>query len=94
MEGLTKMNTIGSFFVTNTQDTICLKDNIIQGKKYRFSILTDRLIRLEYNEKGIFEDRPTSRVIFRKFPKVNFTYNQTETLIQIATSYFTLAYVK
>ena len=88
------MNTIGGYFVNRMEDAVSIKDNIIQGKKYRFTILTDRLIRLEYNEKGVFEDRPTARVIFRKFPKVNFTFTQSETLIQIATSYFTLAYVK
>ena len=36
-----------------------LKENIIQGEKYRFTLITDRLIRMEYNENGVFEDRPT-----------------------------------
>ena len=88
------MNTIGNYFLDRYEDATCMKENIIQGKKFRFSILTDRLIRLEYNEKGIFEDRPTSKVIFRKFPKVNYTITQSEMIIQLATSYFTVAYVK
>ena len=88
------MNTIGEFFVNKKENAICIKENIIQGKKFRFSILTDRLIRLEYSEKGVFEDRPTSQIIFRKFPAVKFTISQTELIMQLATSYFTLAYVK
>ena len=43
------MNTIGGYFVGNMNDCKCRKENIILGKKYRISILTYRLIRLEYN---------------------------------------------
>lgn len=88
------MNNIGGYFVNKMEDAISIKDNIIQGNKFRFTILTDRLIRLEYSEKGIFTDKPTSRVVFRKFPKVEYTYGQSEMIMQIATSYFTVAYVK
>lgn len=88
------MNTLGGYFVDNMQDAIAIKDNVIIGKKYRISILTERLIRLEYSESGKFEDRPTERVIFRKFPKVNYTVTQSETLIQIVAKYFTIDYVK
>lgn len=87
------MNTVGSYFVTNSKDATCKKENIVLGKKYRISILTDRLVRLEYSENGIFEDRPTSRVIFRNFDKVNYTTSTSETLIQITTSYLTINYV-
>ena len=88
------MNTLGGFFVGNMNDGKCRKENIILGKKYRISILTDRLVRLEYSKEGKFEDRLTQRVIYRNFPKVNYTVTQTETLIQIVTSYFTIDYVK
>ena len=88
------MKTVGSYFINNENEAISIKENIIQGKKYRFTLLTERLIRLEYNENGVFEDRPTSKVIFRKFPKVNFTVSQSEMILQMSTSYFTLAYVK
>lgn len=88
------MNTIGGYFLNKMEDAISIKDNVITGKKYRFTFLTDRLIRLEYSPNGSFEDRPTQRVIFRKFPKVNFSITQSEMLLQIVTSYFTLDYVK
>lgn len=88
------MNTIGGYFVSRKEDLIAINDNIIKGKNYRITILSDRLVRLEYNPKGIFEDRASERVVFRRFPKVNFTIDNTETLLQIKTSMFTLNYVK
>ena len=88
------MNNVGGYFLEKMEDAISIEDNVIKGKKYRITILTDRLIRLEYNQKGIFEDRPTQRVIYRKFPKVDFQLSQTDTLLQIVTTYFTLYYVK
>ena len=88
------MNNVGNYFLEKKEDIVGTKENTITGKKYRITILTERLIRLEYNSKGIFEDRATSRVIYRKFPKVDFQMSQTDTLLQITTPYFTLNYVK
>lgn len=88
------MNTIGEYFVKKNGDGISAKENIISGKNYRFTVLTDRLIRLEYSPNGVFEDRLSQRVIYRKFPKVSFNFNQSDMLIQLITSYFTLDYVK
>ena len=88
------MNTLGDYFINNLNDCITQKENIILGKKYRISLLTDRLVRLEYNKNGQFENRPSQRVIYRKFPKVNYTVTQSETLIQIITANYTIDYVK
>lgn len=88
------MNTIGGYFLKKIDDGISIKENMITGKKFRFTILTERLVRLEYSATGKFEDRTSQRVIYRKFPKVNFQTTQTDMLIQISTSYFTLDYVK
>ena len=87
-----RMNTIGGYFVKNSEDGIGLKKNIISGKKFRFTLLSDRLIRLEYSPNGLFEDRISQRVVFRNFSEVKYTKTQSETLIQISTSYFTLNY--
>lgn len=69
-------------------------NSIVQGKKYRFTILTERLIRLEYNEKGIFEDRPTELAWFRNFPECNFQVKEDSKFLQISTKYFTVEYQK
>ena len=41
--------------------------NMVVGDKYRITVLTDRLIRLEYSEKSSFEDRASFAVINRDF---------------------------
>ena len=38
---------------------LALSENMITGDKYRITFLTEGLIRLEYDEEGVFEDRPT-----------------------------------
>ena len=42
-----------------------ISDNIIQGEKYRITLLTESLVRLEYSEDGIFEDRATQFAFHR-----------------------------
>ena len=41
--------------------------NMLIGDKYRITVLTDRLIRLEYSENGRFEDRASFAVTNRDF---------------------------
>ena len=47
-------------------------ENILQGEKYRITMLTEGLVRLEYSEEGIFEDRATQSVWNRDMrPKIS-----------------------
>ena len=69
-------------------------NNIIQGKKFRITVLSEILIRLEYSETGEFEDRPTELVQSRKFPQVKFERKDDNTYLYITTSYFKLFYRK
>ena len=39
------------------------KEAIIQGDCYRITMLTSALVRLEYNEGGVFEDRATQSIL-------------------------------
>lgn len=82
-----------SFFV-NKNGLIPSSKYIIQGKKYRFSLLSPRLIRLEYNEGGVFEDRATQLVVNRAFKDFKYNYTENDVSIQITTDYYTLTYVK
>jgi len=88
------MASLANYFIEKKENAISSKDCIVLGKKYRFTILTDRLVRLEYSKDGVFEDRPTARVIYRNFERPVFTVEESDTLIQIDTKYFTLNYVK
>ena len=47
-------------------------DAVVLGEKYRFTILTDRLIRMEYQEEGKFNDSVTQRVVCRLFDPVKY----------------------
>jgi alpha-glucosidase (family GH31 glycosyl hydrolase) len=88
------MYNLGDQFRVDQSKAIANPKNIIQGKRYRFTILSDRLIRMEYNPKGIFLDNPTELVWFRNFPFNEFTSREDSTFIEIATKSFRLTYVK
>lgn len=65
---------------------------IVKGEKYRFTVLTDRLIRLEYSEDGIFEDRPTQCVVNRNFPVPKYTVKRENGDVIIETDCIKLTY--
>ena len=46
---------------------------VIRGETYRITILTDRLVRLEYAGDGQFRDSATQTVLTREFPVTAFT---------------------
>jgi alpha-glucosidase (family GH31 glycosyl hydrolase) len=45
-------------------------NRVISSANYRITVLTERLIRLEYNSNGVFEDRTTKFVINRQMDSV------------------------
>lgn len=88
------MKNISNYYVKDNSKLVSDKDSYIVGNKYRISVLSPRLIRLEYSPNGVFEDRATSRVINRRFPKTQYAITESETLIQVDTGVFTLTYAK
>ncbi len=66
--------------------------SIVKGDKYRFTILTSRLFRIEYNEDGVFEDRATQTVINREFDPVEFSVNDEGQRIIITTEDIEIVY--
>ncbi len=65
---------------------------MVQGDKYRFTILTSRLIRLEYSETGHFEDRPTQTVWFRNLDVPKFSVEKTGSVVKIETEHLLLKF--
>ncbi len=65
--------------------------SVIQGKHYR---ITNQLVRMEYSQTGVFENRPTQTVINRTFEAVDVTVSETETQVQIHTPTIDLFYEK
>lgn len=68
--------------------------SIFRGERYRISILTDRLVRFEYNPTGNFYDNPSQLVMFRNFETPKFDVKEDQAFLQINTRYFSISYVK
>ncbi|KAF2756094.1 alpha-xylosidase [Pseudovirgaria hyperparasitica] len=67
---------------------------VIQGDKYRFTILTDGLIRLEWAEDGKFEDRSSTFALNRKLAVPKYYLWDHDDKIEIVTTRYQLFYDK
>jgi len=88
------MYNLGEHFIIQPNNLKARQDVIYSGSKYRISVLTERLLRLEYSEVGKFYDDPTQLVVNRNFEKPNFEVKQDNLYLEIKTNYFTLTYSK
>jgi alpha-glucosidase (family GH31 glycosyl hydrolase) len=88
------MHELGQQFVIDYNNAKSKEKATFKGKKYRITVLTERLLRLEYNEEGIFEDRPTQLALFRNFDVPSLVVQQDERYLEITTRYFKLTYTK
>ncbi len=73
-------------------NSVAAEENIVLGDKYRITVLTEGLIRLEYSEDNAFEDRKTQIVFERDFEPVNYKIIRKEEGIEIITSKIHLYY--
>lgn len=71
-----------------------LSNEKIIGDKYRLTVLTPSLIRLEYSEEGNFVDEQTQVVLNRDFPVFEFDVDETPEYLKIHTESFRLVYDK
>lgn len=72
--------------VTPAQQVVC-------GKRWRISVITDSLIRLEWSDCGVFEDRPTQMVLNRDFhTQVHMSVTDMESGVIVETSALRLEY--
>ncbi len=67
---------------------------IYKGANYRITVITERVVRLEYSPKGVFVDEPTQLIQKRNLGYPEFKVNQDANFIEITTKYFKLTYVK
>ena len=88
------MYNLGEQFKFNLEKAKANPKSIIQGNKYRISVLTESLIRLEYNSDGVFNDLPTLNVWYRNFEKPNFDIQENGNQLMISTKFFHLVYNK
>jgi hypothetical protein len=65
---------------------------VVRGERYRITVLTDGLVRLEYAADGVFEDRASTFAVNRLLPVPEFRVLQTGAAVEIVTSRFRLTY--
>jgi alpha-glucosidase (family GH31 glycosyl hydrolase) len=67
-------------------------DSIVTAENARITVLTDRLIRLEYSKDDHFEDRPSQVFWHRNQPVPPFTRTNRDFSIEIETDFLRLRY--
>lgn len=59
-------------------DPVANPDSVIKGDKYRLTVLTPGLVRLEFSPDGTFEDRASTFAISRNLSKPECRFKHTE----------------
>lgn len=73
-------------------DPVAAPESEVVFGKARFTILTERLVRLEWSDSMNFEDRASLAVINRRLPKVQFTVSKRKDGLCIRTSSVEIRY--
>ncbi len=82
------------FYNGDMVDLSSREEATIRNSTYRFSVLSERLIRLEYSADGMFNNYETAIVKNRRFDLPEFSMQEDEGILTIETSYFSLSYIK
>ena len=69
-------------------------ENVIQGDRYRITVLDPGLLRLEYAASGEFEDRPSQTVLDRAFEPARFELTENDAGLELHTERLQLVYDK
>ncbi len=67
------------------------KAQVVAGKA-RFTVLTPRLVRMEWAEDGVFEDRASLGIVNRDLPVPDFKVRKSGSKVTVTTSALTLVY--
>ncbi|WP_026507647.1 glycoside hydrolase family 31 protein [Butyrivibrio sp. MC2013] len=78
----------------NKYDPVAADAAIVKGEKFRITILTPSLVRLEYSESGIFMDEPTQVVLNRSFDPPAFITAERNGFLFIETDSMLIKYDK
>lgn len=88
------MYPLGKQFEVDYTKAKCNSKALVQGRFFRISVITERVVRLEYSPSGQFVDRPTQFALRRDVSSCDFSVRQDQTILEISTKYFTLVYFK
>ena len=76
------------------KNSVANPKSVLKGDKYRITVLTERLVRLEYSENGVFEDRASEHIFNRRLDIPKFEVMEDARMLTIVTDYFKLYYIK
>ena len=68
------------------------RDSVVRGERWRVTVLTDGLLRLEWADDGTFEDRASTFAVNRDFAPPRFTVRDDHGTLAISTPRFRLHY--
>ncbi|KGM13375.1 glycoside hydrolase family 31 protein [Cellulomonas bogoriensis] len=69
-------------------------DAVVGGDRYRITVLTDGLVRLEWSDDGVFEDRASTFAVNRDLPVPEFRVLDHGDRLEVVTARFRLSYDK
>ena len=73
-------------------DGSCAPGSAVIKGNCRFTLLTARILRLEYDPEGIFEDRPSQTVLYRNLPVPEYSVKDNGSRLEIDTALYHLSY--
>ena len=89
------MYNLGEHFKNKNFNNLVTEDKmVLRGSKYRISVLTERLMRLEYSQDGMFNNYETVNIKNRRFAMPEFSKQEDENVLRIETPVFVLTYLK
>ncbi|KAK8071928.1 glycoside hydrolase [Apiospora saccharicola] len=75
-------------------EPVANEESTVKGPQYRFTLIDDKVLRYEWAEDGVFEDRASTFAINRQFPKPEFRVRESEAELSIITPSLHLTYDK
>ena len=88
------MYPLGEQFEIDYTKAVSDKKTVVQGQNYRMSVISERIVRLEFSPSGRFNDRPTQLIKKRNIGIPDFSVRQDASMMEITTKYFSLTYIK
>ena len=89
---LTLFLAVMSAFAQKEYNPVANPQAVIKEGKARFTVLTPEMIRIQYSDKSLFEDRATFAVVNRNLPVPSFTTERKDGFLYIKTQALTLKY--
>ena len=83
-----------TIFAREEWNPLAQEEAIVTSGNARFTILTSRLIRIQYSTSKLFEERATFAVVNRRLPVPAFTCTEEDDYLVIRTDSLTLRYKK